>query len=172
MGLGMARAMARAGLDVTGFDVRPVSEFGDFADHMVPDPSAFASDREVILTVVRDTKQTEDLLFDVQAILSQAPMLKYLVVSSTMSPRYVRDLYARLPDGLRPVDAPMSGAQIAADEARLSFMLGGADADLDILEPMFRAMGSSLHRMGGPGAGMTAKVLNNFVAGAATTAVR
>ena len=87
MGFGMARAMARAGLDVTGFDIRPVGEFGDFADRMVGDPAIFASDREVILTVVRDIAQTEALLFDDQAILSRAPALKYLVVCSTLSPR-------------------------------------------------------------------------------------
>jgi len=164
MGLGMARAMARAGLDVTGFDVRPAREFGDFAGRMIAGPAAFAADREVILTVVRDVDQTEDLLFRRQAVLSHARALGWLVVCSTLSPRYVDGLRARLPEGVALVDAPMSGAQIAADEARLSFMLGGAEHDLDRLTPMFRTMGPKLHRMGGPGMGMRAKVLNNFVA--------
>ena len=42
-------------------------------------------------------------------------------------------------------------------------MLGGEGADLEALDPLFRAMGTKIHRMGGPGKGMTAKVLNNFV---------
>lgn len=172
MGLGMARAMARAGYDVTGFDVRPTVEFGDFADRMTKDPGRFATDREVIFTVVRDIDQTEDLLLRKQAILSRAPPLKYLVISSTLSPRYLADLRTRLPRDLAVVDAPMSGAQIAADEARLSFMLGGADADLDALDPVFRTMGSKIHRMGGPGAGMTSKVLNNFVAACGVAGAR
>ena len=168
----MARAMARAGLDVTGFDVRPVADFGEFANRMAPDPASFATDREVILTVVRDIAQTEALLFEDQAILSKAPRLKYLVVCSTLSPRYVDALAARLPEGVTLIDAPMSGAQVAADEARLSFMLGGPDPALDALEPVFRTMGPALHRMGGTGAGMRAKVLNNFVAGSAMAGVR
>lgn len=172
MGLGMTRAMIRAGLDVTGFDVRPPSEFAEIADRMVPDPAVFAADREVILTVVRDIAQTEALLFEDQAILGHAPALTHLVVCSTLSPRYLADLRTRVPGTIRMVDAPMSGAQIAADEARLSFMLGGDDADLDLLEPVFRTMGPKIHRMGGPGPGMTAKVLNNFVAGASMTATR
>ena len=172
MGLGMARAMARAGLEVTGFDIRPVHEFGDFALRMVADPGDFAADREVLLTVVRDIAQTEALLFDDQAVLGRAPALRYLVVCSTLSPRYVEALADRLLPGLALVDAPMSGAQVSADEAQLSFMLGGAAADLDVLEPMFRTMGSKIHRMGPTGAGMTAKVLNNFVAGAEVAAVR
>ncbi|MEM7211971.1 MAG: NAD(P)-binding domain-containing protein, partial [Pseudomonadota bacterium] len=165
-------AMSRAGFDVTGFDVRPAGEFGSFSSQMIADPAKFASDREVILSVVRDTTQTEDLLLREQAILSSAPNLEYLVICSTLSPRYLAELRTRLPEGLRVVDAPMSGAQIAADEARLSFMLGGTDADLDALEPMFRAMGPKIHRMGGPGAGMTAKVLNNFAAASAVAGTR
>ena len=172
MGFGMARAMDRAGLDVTGFDIRPVPEFGEFANRMAADPVSFAADREVILTVVRDIAQTEALLFDEQAILSKAPRLKYLVVCSTLSPRYLADLAGRVPERITLIDAPMSGAQVAADEARLSFMLGGPDEALDALEPVFRTMGSKIHRMGASGAGMTAKVLNNFVAGAATAGVR
>lgn len=172
MGLGMARAMARAGLDLTGFDIRPVDAFGEFSGRMVTDPGAFAADREVILTVVRDIAQTEALLFDEQAILGRAPALRYLVVCSTLSPRYLEALASRIPEDVALVDAPMSGAQVAADEARLSFMLGGADGDLDVLEPMFRTMGPKLHRMGPSGAGMKAKVLNNFVAGAGVAVVR
>ena len=172
MGLGMARAMFRAKFDVTGFDVRPVSDFGDFEPRMVADPVAFAQDREVILSVVRDIDQTEDLLLRRQAILSHAPQLRYLVICSTLSPKYLADLRSRLPANLHVIDAPMSGAQIAADEARLSFMLGGEEPDLDALEPMFRAMGPMIHRMGGPGTGMTAKVLNNFVAACSVAGAR
>ena len=141
-------------------------------DHMIPDPGALAADREVIFSVVRDIDQTEDLLLRGQAILSKAPVLRHLVICSTLSPRYLADLRSRLPAGLSVVDAPMSGAQVAADEARLSFMLGGEDADLDALDPLFRAMGTKIHRMGGPGKGMTAKVLNNFVTISGIAAVR
>ncbi|MFK7944498.1 MAG: NAD(P)-dependent oxidoreductase [Paracoccaceae bacterium] len=172
MGFGMVRAMERAGLDATGFDIRPVHEFGEFANHMAADAASFAADREVIFSVVRDIAQTEALLFGEQAILTKASHLRYLVISSTLSPRYLSDLATRIPAGITLIDAPMSGAQIAADEARLSFMLGGPDDALDTLEPIIRTMGSALHRMGGAGAGMTAKVLNNFVGLSAAAAVR
>ncbi|MEO1492592.1 MAG: NAD(P)-binding domain-containing protein [Pseudomonadota bacterium] len=172
MGLGMARAMQRAGLEVTGFDIRPPGAFGEFAPHMQIDPAAFASDRQVILSVVRDVAQTEALLFEDQAILTRAPALTHLVICSTLSPRYLADLRTRVPGAIRMVDAPMSGAQVAADEARLSFMLGGEVDDLDLLEPVFRTMGPKIHRMGAPGAGMTAKVLNNFVAATSMVATR
>ena len=172
MGLGMARAMARDGIDVKGFDIRPAGEFGDFADRMAPDIWDFAADRHVILSVVRDIAQTEELLFDDQAVLSRAPELRYLVICSTLSPRYFADLASRLPGGVALIDAPMSGAQVAADEARLSFMLGGDQSQIDELKPIFYAMGQHIHHMGATGAGMTAKVLNNFVAASSVTATR
>lgn len=172
MGLPMARALLHAGFDVKGFDIRPVEEFGDFAPWMVPDPAVFATHPEVLFTVVRDQRQTEDLLFDDQALLRRDHGIRYLAVSSTLSPRYIHELAARLPEGIRMIDAPMSGAAVAAEERRLSFMLGGADEDLATLDPMLRAMGTKFHRMGPLGTGMTSKVLNNFVGVTTVAAVR
>jgi 3-hydroxyisobutyrate dehydrogenase-like beta-hydroxyacid dehydrogenase len=172
MGLPMARSLHRAGFDVRGFDIRPVREFGDFAPRMMENPAAFAGHPEVLFTVVRDQRQTEELLFDVQALFRRDHAIRILTVCSTLSPRYIHDLAARLLGGVRLVDAPMSGAAVAAEEGRLSFMLGGAERDLDAIDPMLRAMGHRFHRMGPVGAGMTVKVLNNFVASSSTAAVR
>ncbi len=172
MGLPMARAMARAGIDVIGFDIRPAADFGDFAPRMVSDPAEFAARCDVALSVVRDQRQTDDLLFDAQALLVRPERPRTLAICSTLSPRYLATVAERSPAGIALVDAPMSGAAIAAEEGRLSFMLGGRDADLDRLATLFGAMGRVSHRMGAFGAGMTAKVLNNFVAAASVSAVR
>lgn len=172
MGLPMAMALRKGGVEVYGFDVRPVSDFGDFADRMIPDPRAFAQRCQVVFTIVRDRKQTDDLLFDDQALLAGPNGIETLVVCSTLSPRYLTSLRARVPKGITLIDAPMSGAVVAAEEARLSFMLGGDEDRLDALQPLLDKMGTRFHRMGGFGAGMTAKVLNNFVAASSVTAVR
>ncbi|MCT4655897.1 MAG: NAD(P)-binding domain-containing protein [Cohaesibacter sp.] len=172
MGLPMAQAIKAAGFDVMGFDIRPIEDFGDFAPSMAKDLQNFVDHSDIVLTIVRDIAETDALLFDDQALMAQERLPKVLIVCSTLSPRYVKALRDRIPSSVTVIDAPMSGAVIAAEEARLSFMLGGEDAQLDELEPLFRAMGTKLHRMGGFGAGMTAKVLNNFVAASSTVAVR
>lgn len=171
MGLPMARALRAAGIEVWGLDVRPAAAFGDFAPRML-DPAAFAARCRTVLSVVRDVPQTEALLFDTQALLHRANAIGTLVICSTLSPRWLAGLPGRVPPGLRLVDAPMSGAPVAAEEARLSFMLGGEAAELDRLAPLWAAMGRVSHRMGAFGAGMTAKVLNNFVAASSVVAVR
>lgn len=172
MGLPMARALLRAGFEVWGFDVRPAAEFGDFRERMVADPGEFAARCPTLISVVRDARQTLDLCLDEQALFAREARPRRLVVSSTLSPRFLTELAARLPAGVELVDAPMSGAPVAAREARLTFMVGGADAAVDDLMPLFEAMGRKIHRLGGPGAGMTVKVVNNFVAASSVVAVR
>lgn len=168
----MLAALRRAGFDARGFDIRPPSEYGDLSGAMTDDPDAFSPGLRHLFTVVRDIPQTEDVLFSDQAFLTRAPDLESVIICSTLSPRYTRDLRARVPDHIRLIDAPMSGAQIAAENARLSFMLGGAEEDLDHLHPAFTAMGAHFHRMGPFGMGMQAKVLNNMLAAAHTALTR
>lgn len=171
MGAPMLAALRRAGLDARGFDIRPPSDYGALAPAMTDDAKGFAATLETLITVVRDIPQTEDVLFSAQN-LTAAPHLSRVIVSSTLSPRYVRSLRDRVPAQITLIDAPMSGARIAAEEARLSFMLGGEPDDLDAAQPLFDAMGAHFHRMGPFGSGMMAKVLNNLLAAANTALTR
>lgn len=170
MGLPMALAMQNAGVRTVGFDIRRSNDFKRL--EMEFDPQRFARDVEVIFTVVRDERQTDDLLFDEQAVLEHAKALEYIVLCSTLSPTYVRNLRNRIPDHIELIDAPMSGAAIAATEARLAFMIGGKPQIIDELMLHFSAMGNKFHLMGEFGTGMTAKVLNNLVAAASVAATR
>lgn len=171
MGAPMLAALRAAGVDARGFDIRPPSEFGPLAPAMTDDPATFADDLDTLITVVRDIAQTEDVLFGAQGFCA-VPALRRVILCSTLSPRYVRDLRERVPAQITLIDAPVSGAQVAAQEARLSFMLGGDPADLDAAQPLFDAMGAHFHRMGDFGAGMQAKVLNNLLAAANTAMTR
>lgn len=161
MGLPMLHALQNAGFDAHGFDIREVGVGQD-----VP---AFVDNLQTLITVVRDTDETDALLFDDQALISHALNLRTIIISSTLSPRYVKGLRDRTPAHIALIDAPMSGAQVRAKAAKLTFMLGGeTDAHL----PLFNAMGSEIHHMGAYGAGMTAKVLNNLLAASSTAMTR
>lgn len=172
MGLPMAQALQDAGFEVWGLDVRPGNEFGAFESRMLEDPAEFGHRVQVVISVVRDVAQSIDLCFDRQALFARSQYPKTLIVSSTLTPRFIPELRARLPADVGLVDAPMSGAPHAARLRKLSFMLGGSDETLDPLMPLFEAMGRHVFRLGPLGAGMTAKVLNNYVASASVVAVR
>jgi 3-hydroxyisobutyrate dehydrogenase-like beta-hydroxyacid dehydrogenase len=166
MGAPMLGALQGRGFDAYGFDIV------DRGTTSVTQDIAEVFDRvTTLITVVRDTDQTDEVLFGAQNFCV-APNLQRIIISSTLSPRYVKDLRVRVPGHMTLIDAPMSGAQIAAKEARLSFMLGGAEAELNAAQPMFDAMGAHFHRMGSFGAGMQAKVLNNLLAASNTAMTR
>ena len=171
MGAPMLAALRNAGFDATGFDVRPAADFGSLTPHMRP-LDAFRTDLRILITVVRDIAQTDAVLFGAQNLINTAPKLQTVIISSTLSPKYVRALRDRVPTHITLIDAPMSGAAIAAEEARLSFMLGGATDALTQHQPLFDAMGAHFHHMGDFGAGMQAKVLNNLLAASNTAMTR
>ena len=86
MGLPMAQALQQSGFDVQGFDVRPISEFGEFRGSMANNPSEFAHNLQTVFTVVRDQKQTDELLFDDQNLVGRADELKHIVISCKRCP--------------------------------------------------------------------------------------
>jgi 3-hydroxyisobutyrate dehydrogenase-like beta-hydroxyacid dehydrogenase len=167
MGAPMLEALRDGGANVLGFDVVDKGRA-----YITTDVTAFAPMLETLFTVVRDADQTDDLLFQVQNLIGTAPNLSRIFICSTLSPRYVRDLRTRIPDHITVIDAPISGAQIAAENRSLTFMLGGAQADIDDATPLLALMGNTFHHMGDFGAGMQAKVLNNLLAASHTAMTR
>ena len=165
MGHPMLAALRLAGFHTDGFDVRHDIGVGT-------DITAFAQHLSILLTVVRDEAETDALLFDNQKIIAQAPDIKVIIICSTLSPNYVKSLRARIPDHIALIDAPMSGAQVRAENGTLSFMLGGNPDALAHYMPLFEATGKDIHIMGDLGAGMTAKVLNNLLAASSTAMTR
>lgn len=172
MGLPMAERLHAAGFEVWGHDVRPTDDFGEFAERMLMDAGEFARRCDVVISVVRDVQQTRDLLFGEQGLATRDERPSTLVVSSTVSPRFIRELAAELPNDMAFMDAPMSGAPYRARTGELSFMLGGPSDVVEALMPLFQEMGSEHFRMGDVSMGMTTKVLNNYCAAASVVATR
>ncbi|GJL82742.1 MAG: 3-hydroxyisobutyrate dehydrogenase [marine bacterium B5-7] len=172
MGLPMAQCLVLAGFDVVGFDVRPRNEFGEFAALMIEDPVRFSKSCDMLISVVRDARQTFDLCFDQQGVLASGTTIRRLIISSTLAPRVVEDLGERLDSSIDLIDAPMSGAPSGARRGDLTFMVGATSDEFEDLCPLFESMGKHIHYCGSLGAGMSVKVLNNYVAVSSVVAVR
>lgn len=162
MGMGMLKNLQRSGFDARGFDVRPLPGVDN-------DIASFADGLTTLITVVRDTDETDAVLFDDQKVIARAPKLARIIICSTLSPLYVKGLRVRVPEHIDLIDAPMSGAQVKADAGTLTFMTGGQTTHI---APLLHAMGQDIHDMGAYGAGMTAKVLNNLLAASNTAMTR
>lgn len=172
MGLPMAEALLAAGVDTVGFDIHSTDAMKASALPMVS--SVHDAQADTLLLVVRSAQDIMDVCFDQQAIFSSENVSKptSVIVSSTVSSRDVIALRQRLDPSIELLEAPMSGAPIAAQERRLSFMLAGHSCALDKHQFLFEAMGSTLFRVGDLGQGMLVKTLNNTLAACSVLVTR
>ena len=65
--------------------------------------------------------------------------------------------------GLAMLDAPVSGGTIGAQNATLTFMVGGTEEAFARGKPILAAMGKNIFHAGGPGAGQAVKICNNMM---------
>jgi 3-hydroxyisobutyrate dehydrogenase-like beta-hydroxyacid dehydrogenase len=82
---------------------------------------------------------------------------------TTVSAAVTRELAAEAAGlGLGFVDAPVSGGQVGAENGVLSIMCGGAEPDYAAAEPVMAAYARVCRRLGPPGAGQLAKMVNQI----------
>jgi 3-hydroxyisobutyrate dehydrogenase-like beta-hydroxyacid dehydrogenase len=82
---------------------------------------------------------------------------------TTVSAAVTRELAAEAAGlGLGFVDAPVSGGQAGAENGVLSIMCGGAEPDYAAAEPVMAAYARVCRRLGPPGAGQLAKMVNQI----------
>ena len=60
------------------------------------------------------------------------------------------------------VDAPVSGGQAGAENGQLTIMLGGDEAPVERATPVIQAYARAIRRIGGPGSGQLAKMVNQI----------
>jgi len=72
--------------------------------------------------------------------------------------------------GVDFVDAPLARTPVEAEAGRLNVMVGAEPEVFARLEPLLRCLAENVFHVGGPGAGHTIKLLNNFIAQAVCTA--
>jgi 2-hydroxy-3-oxopropionate reductase len=83
--------------------------------------------------------------------------------SSTISPAATLKFAQRVAaKGAAWVDAPVTGSKIGAQDGTLIFMVGGEEANIERLKPLFAAMGKKIFRMGNTSKGQATKLAMNL----------
>jgi 3-hydroxyisobutyrate dehydrogenase len=164
MGWPMAANLLKAGFEVAACDAVPgraASFAREVGGRAAADAAEAARGAEAVITILPTSKQVAEV------VGAMAPALDAGAVVVEMSsgvPGVTRDLAAQLAArGVAMVDCPVSGGVPRAKTGQLSIMAGGEAAVLDRVEPVLMAMGTSVHRCGGIGAGQAMKALNNLV---------
>ncbi|WP_084534988.1 NAD(P)-dependent oxidoreductase [Nocardia yamanashiensis] len=165
MGGPMAGHLAKAGHEVTGFDLNPaglekLKAAGGAAAGSVAEA---VRDRDIVITMLPQDEHVEAVFAD---ILEHAAPGTLYIDFSTITPR-TSEWTAREGEKkrLRVLDAPVSGGEPGAINAALSIMVGGTQADFEAATPVFEAVGKTFALVGPNGAGQVVKAANQLVVG-------
>lgn len=169
MGLGMARSMKRAGLDVIGYDITPaaVDRFAAEGGRGAATPADAAKDADIVVSVVVNGEQTETVLFGPQGAADTMKPGAVFISSATMDPAIARDLAGRTEAlGLHYLDAPISGGAAKAALGELTIMASGSGRAFDTARPALDAMAGKVYELGeAAGTGAAFKMINQLLAG-------
>ena len=161
MGRPMAANLVKASHEVSVWNRTPGKQVE--GARIASTPAEAAAGAEVIWMCVSDTKAVENVLFGEHGVESTIGSGAIVVDSSTISPFAELHFAQRLRSkGVDYVDAPVTGSKVAAEAGTLIFMVGGDDAVLARIEPLFQAMGKQVFRMGETSKGQAAKLAMNL----------
>lgn len=166
MGSGMTRNLQKAGFDLVVNDIRRES-----ADQLVANgaewattPAEVAAASDVVITMLPTPRHVETVVNGPAGILAGIADGGTWVDMSTSVPEVAQRVRAENPHrDLHILDAPVSGMAVGAASGMLQIFVGGEEADVARLRPVFEAMGDPeriLH-VGAAGAGYTVKLMIN-----------
>jgi len=167
MGAPMARNAVKAGFAVTVTNrtltrAEPLAKDGAT---VVKTPREVAERSDIVVTMVPNTPHVEAAVFGPDGVAAGAREGLLLIDMSTISPTATREVADRAAKNRPPfhtLDAPVSGGEIGAIEARLSIMIGGDAADVKRATPLFEALGKTIVHIGDHGAGQACKLANQI----------
>ena len=136
-------------------------------------PAALARECEIVFLCVTGSPQVEAAITGAEGLLEGAKERRdlLLVDCSTSEPDSTAQLRAACAGaGATLIDAPLARTPVEAELGRLNVIVGADEATFARIEPVLRAFAENVFHVGGPGAGHTIKLLNNFIAQAICTA--
>jgi 3-hydroxyisobutyrate dehydrogenase len=127
-------------------------------------PKAVAERSDVVFAIVGFPADVREVFLGPQGALSGSKAGNVVVDMTTSEPSLAREIYtAAKAKGVGSVDAPVSGGDVGAKEARLSIMVGG-DADVvESVRPLLECMGKTIVHQGPAGAGQHTKMVNQVL---------
>ena len=166
MGLPMARNLLRAGHQVVGYDVVAAAlEAAARAGVRAAGSAALATTgAECVITMLPEGRHVRDVYLGDQGIIARAEPDALLVDCSTIDVDSARAVHgAALERGLEMLDAPVSGGVAGAENATLTFMVGGSEQGVARARPILERMGKAVVHTGPAGNGQAAKICNNMI---------
>jgi 3-hydroxyisobutyrate dehydrogenase len=124
-------------------------------------PRDVAQNADVIFSIVGFPDDVRACMLGENGALAGSKPGNVLVDMTTSQPSLAIEIAEEAArKGVVSIDAPVSGGDVGAREARLSIMIGGDHDTVISLKPCWEAMGKTWVLQGGPGAGQHTKMVN------------
>lgn len=162
MGGRMTRRIVDGGVPVLGFDM---NRDAVVAAGATPAESAVqvVAESDIVLLSLPDSKVVEKVVLD-DAFIAALRRGQIVVDLSTAAPSSTQAIHARFAElGVEYLDAGISGGAAAAEKGALTLMVGGSATALEQVQSTFAHFATNVFLLGGPGAGHSTKLLNNFL---------
>jgi len=167
MGSRMGEHLLEQGFDLLGYDVRAeaVDRLRDAGGEGATSVATVAEAADVVVTSLPTPEIVEDVFCGEDGLLAADCGGRTVIDTSTSTPdttRALADVGAE--EGVRVVDAPVSGGTSGARTGTLTLMVGAAESELDaVAVDVLNALGAKVYYLGSVGAGHTAKLVNNVL---------
>lgn len=169
MGLPMVQRLLERGHSVAAYDI--VAARTEAARAAGASPAASPADAcrgaELVLLNLPTTEAVEVAVFGEKGVAAGVRPPQVVVDFSTVKVDKGRAFAAKLraATGCGWLDAPVSGGPPAARSGTLTVMAGGEEADVVRVRPLMDDVAGRFTHMGGPGAGLVAKMINQLIVG-------
>lgn len=165
MGKSMAGHILDKGYEVHVYNRTPskAQELVDRGAVWHDSPSALAKACDIVITMLGYPQDVEQVYTGEDGLIPHAKSGAYLIDMTTSSPLLARRLAEEgKKKGIGVLDAPVSGGDVGAKNAKLSIMVGGEQADYEAVLPLLEIMGSNIVYQGTAGAGQNTKMCNQI----------
>ena len=166
MGKPMAKNLAKAGHQLVVYnDSGGAEELKGEGAEGADTYKAVAEQCGVVITCLPASAEVESVWRGDEGLLAGAGEGDLLIDMSTISPLVTKELAREANEqGVRTLDAPISGGEPGAIAGELSIMVGGDAEDVERARPLFEAMGTPVH-VGEAGSGQIVKACNQIIVG-------
>jgi len=174
MGAPMAANLAKAGHQVSGFDIVAgrAETLRTQGGRVAATMAEAAAAGDIVITMLPAGPDVRSVYLGDAGVLAHARKNALLIDCSTIDVETARAVATAAADaGFDMLDAPVSGGVIGAETAGLTFMVGGSAASFERARPLLAAMGRTIVHAGPSGNGQAAKICNNMILGVSMIAV-
>mgnify|MGYP001206130758 FL=1 len=165
MGMPMAQNLISNGIKVKGFDVSEevLKQASKNKIEVCSDTLQASKEIDVLITMLPNGEAVSSV-FNSESLLENIDPSILIIECSTISPKTSKELSLKASSlNLEMIDAPVSGGVKGAEEAGLTFMVGGSVENVEKAKPILSKMGKNIFHAGDSGSGQIAKLCNNML---------